>query len=65
MSDSTEAPVERSTKRPTRLPGQAPAAVEAKPAVPNDLPNEIDIDATKITQAVLTRQGWVVPAPKG
>jgi hypothetical protein len=65
MPDSTDAPVERANKRQTRTPGNAPAAAEASPAVPSDLPNEIDIDATKITQAVLTRQGWVVPAVRG
>jgi hypothetical protein len=43
----------------------APAA-EAQPepapaADPNELPDAADIDASTITMAVRTKQGWVVP----
>lgn len=52
------------TKRAPRVPGEPPAQVEQPEPVADDLPNAIDIDATKITSPVLTRQGWVVPADK-
>lgn len=67
MSDTDQAPAaEAKGKRPTRLPGQAPAAAEApKPVADDGVPNAIDVDPHTIKGPVLTRQGWVVPAPKG
>lgn len=57
------------SRKPTRVPGEQPAAADsAAPvaasaeAAPADLPNAIDVDATKIGAPVLTRQGWVCPA---
>lgn len=52
------------TKRPTRIPGEAPPPAPVAEAVTDELPNAIDVDATKLTAPVLTRQGWVVPADK-
>jgi hypothetical protein len=51
--------------------GSAPAAdgaaekttkVKAATKAPGELPDESDIDPTKISRAVLTKQGWVCPA---
>jgi hypothetical protein len=61
--------------RTPRTPGaeQAAAATEAASApipqatdstVADDMPNAIDIDATKINAPVLTKQGWVCPVDK-
>lgn len=38
-----------------------------RPAMPEGTPNAIDVDPTRITGPVLTRQGWICPAdkPKG
>lgn len=69
MSDTDQAPAAdgaAKAKRQTRMPGQAPAAVEApKPVADDGVPNAIDVDPFTIKGPVLTRQGWVVPAPKG
>ncbi len=57
------------SRKPTRVPGEQPSAPDsAAPvaasaeAATADLPNAIDVDPTKITGPVLTRQGWVCPA---
>lgn len=61
--------------RTPRTPGaeQAAAAAEAASApipqavdatLADDTPNAIDVDATKITAPVLTKQGWVCPVDK-
>lgn len=58
-----------------RVPGEtkgesaAPASTaQPLPATPQPglagLPNAVDIDPDKITQATLTKQGWVVPSEK-
>lgn len=59
-----------SRSKPTRVPGEQPPAADTAPvaapaspdAAPADVPNAIDVDATKIGAPVLTRQGWVCPA---
>lgn len=52
--------------RTPRTPGvTAPAPepiTEVKRTAEDELPNAVDIDATKIAGPVLTKQGWVVPA---
>lgn len=37
------------------------AAVYVEHDIPGELPDADDIDPTKITRAVLTQQGWVMP----
>lgn len=59
-------------KKPVQVPGEqadAPeaAAVQAEPVQADapeagGLPDIADIDPTKITRSVLTKQGWVCPA---
>lgn len=50
---------------------ETPAAPKAEPLpetpraqMPDGTPNAIDIDPTKISGPVLTRQGWICPAEK-
>lgn len=56
---------------PTEATPEAPAAAKAeplpetpRPAMPDGTPNSVDVDPTKITGPVLTRQGWICPAEK-
>lgn len=44
-------------------PQAEPLPVTADTTVSADMPNAVDIDATKITAPVLTKQGWVCPVP--
>lgn len=58
------------TKRTPQIPGEAPADEpqldETLAATPQDepsaLPRAADIDATQLSRAVLTQDGWVCPA---
>lgn len=65
----------RTTKQAPQVPGDAPqeeptevlpgCEVEGEPAAPvAALPDQSEIDTNTITRAVMTKQGWVVPAPK-
>lgn len=51
-----------------KVPGAEPAAPAPLPQTPQhlpaDLPNSVDVDSTKITAPVLTRQGWICPPDK-
>lgn len=60
-------------KKPVQVPGATPeqapdAAAEQPKATPEQapkaggLPDIADIDPTKISRSVLTKQGWVCPA---
>ena len=44
-------------KKPVQVPGEQAEAPEA-----GGLPDIADIDPTKITRSVLTKQGWICPA---
>jgi hypothetical protein len=54
----------------TKIPGAGTKTPEPQvqdappPAGVADLPNAVDIDPAKITEAVLTRQGWILPPEK-
>jgi hypothetical protein len=51
--------------RPPKVPGETSAEPEAaEPAPVSTLPNSFEVDPHTITGPVLTRQGWVCPAPK-
>lgn len=56
-------------KKPPQVPGGAPtssenpaAEGEATVKAGSELPDQSKIDPTKISRAVLTKQGWVCPA---
>lgn len=56
--------------KPTKIPGAAddaaksvPVAETPAPAVAADVPNAIDVDLATLKSPILTRQGWLVPAP--
>lgn len=56
--------------KPTKIPGAAEQAAQAEPipetlvASPGgDVPNAIDVDLATLKSPILTRQGWLVPAP--
>lgn len=60
------APTEATTGGTPNAADQAAAAPEPltpAPAASGELPDEKDIDHATIKQAVLTKQGWVVPHP--
>jgi hypothetical protein len=35
-----------------------------RPPMPEGIPNAVDVDPTKITGPVLSRQGWICPVEK-
>lgn len=58
-------------KAAPKVPGEQPeeilpgGEVDGEPAEPQaDLPNAADIDPNTIVRAVLTKEGWICPAPK-
>lgn len=51
--------------RTPKIPGEPTTEPEApKPEPVSTLPNFFEVDPLTITEPTLTRQGWVVPAPK-
>lgn len=51
--------------RTPKIPGESTPEVEAPaPAPQQTLPNAFEVDPYTITEPTLTRQGWIVPAPK-
>lgn len=52
--------------RMPKVPGETATESEASAPAPaqNDLPNSFEVDPHAITEPTLTRQGWIVPAPK-
>lgn len=57
--DAFEAEVERRVQQ--RLAQERARQRKADPQA--HLPDQSEVDATKLSRAVLTKQGWVVPAP--
>lgn len=50
--------------RTPKIPGEAQPEQEApKPEPVSSLPNSFEVDPLTIDGPVLTRQGWIVPAP--
>lgn len=55
--------------KPTKIPGAAEQAAKSEPiaetpvVVSADVPNAIDVDLATLKSPILTRQGWLVPAP--
>jgi hypothetical protein len=41
-----------------------PLPATPAPALPDSTPNAVDVDPTKLTAPLLTRQGWIVPPDK-
>lgn len=51
--------------RTPKIPGEpTPEPEAAKPEPVQDLPQYFEVDPLAINEPTLTRQGWVVPAPK-
>lgn len=44
-------------------PGRKPRAAMERPA--GELPDQSEVDASKLSRAVLTKQGWVCPLESG
>lgn len=60
-----------SKKSAAKVPGEQPeeilpgGEVEGEQSAPQaDLPSAADIDSNTIARAVLTKDGWICPAPK-
>jgi hypothetical protein len=55
--------------KPTKIPGAAEQAAQSEPIAETpvvmaaDVPNAIDVDLATLKSPLLTRQGWLVPAP--
>lgn len=68
----TDPAAQAAPQRQVRTPGRGPSPAQhqvpqpgASAALPEDMPNAIDIDPRRIKGPVLTRQGWVCPDVSG